>query len=204
MRSALDGMGNLTRAVKVFCLPRHVKIRFVQRNIFRGIGIGIPYLVKLCRYRLVFIKIRAHINAVGTAAIGLLDIHGGMDTVFSCLIAAGSYHAAFIRHRADDKRFATQRRMISHFNRGVEGIHIHMNDDLIHSVASQKNVVITRKGRLKKNRPFCLVKCKIMGKWNRMNYALLNLSLGFLHLGQRQSSGRSSKATPSCSAGSYT
>ena len=35
-------------------------------------------------------------------------------------------------------------------------------------------------------------------------YALLNFSFGCLHLGQRQSSGRSSNATPSCSAGSYT
>jgi len=33
-------------------------------------------------------------------------------------------------------------------------------------------------------------------------YALLNFSLGCLQRGQRQSSGRSSKATPSCSAGS--
>ena len=35
-------------------------------------------------------------------------------------------------------------------------------------------------------------------------YALLNFSLGCLQRGQCQSSGRSSKATPSCSAGSYT
>ena len=37
----------------------------------------------------------------------------------------------------------------------------------------------------------------------RAIYALLNFSLGCLQRGQRQSSGRSSKATPSCSAGSY-
>ena len=35
-------------------------------------------------------------------------------------------------------------------------------------------------------------------------YALLNFSLPCLQRGQRQSSGKSSKATPSCSAGSYT
>ncbi len=33
-------------------------------------------------------------------------------------------------------------------------------------------------------------------------YALLNFALGCLHRGQRQSSGKSSKVTPSCSAGS--
>jgi len=33
-------------------------------------------------------------------------------------------------------------------------------------------------------------------------YALLNFVFGCLQRGQRQSSGRSSKATPSCSAGS--
>ena len=36
------------------------------------------------------------------------------------------------------------------------------------------------------------------------NYALLNFSLPCLQRGHFQSSGKSSKATPSCSAGSYT
>ena len=36
------------------------------------------------------------------------------------------------------------------------------------------------------------------------NYARLNFSFGCLQRGQRQSAGRSSNATPSCSAGSYT
>ena len=36
------------------------------------------------------------------------------------------------------------------------------------------------------------------------NYARLNFSFGCLQRGQSQSAGRSSNATPSCSAGSYT
>ena len=38
----------------------------------------------------------------------------------------------------------------------------------------------------------------------RFAHALLNFSFGCLQRGQRQSSGRSSNATSSCSAGSYT
>ena len=54
--------------------------------------------------------------------------HGRADAKLSRFVIAGRQHAATIACAAHADRFSAQLRLIAHFNRGVEAIHVEMDD----------------------------------------------------------------------------
>ena len=94
--SAFDSMGDLPCAVPCAGFLCYIKICFIQRNRFRNGCISVPDCMKPGRRCFVLVKIRMHIGSTGAQAIGILDIHAGVNTVFPCFIAAGSNHSPFI------------------------------------------------------------------------------------------------------------
>ena len=110
----------------------HVQIGLVKGDGLQGAGILVPDLMELPRHRLVFLHMRVHVDPLGAAAEGLLDIHGGADAVFARLVAAGRHNAPLVGEGADDQGLSPQRGIVPDLHRGKEGVHIHMKNDLMH------------------------------------------------------------------------
>ena len=128
----LDEPGDAPGPLQILCLLRHVQIRLVQSDVLGGGGIGVPDLMELMGDGPVFIEIGMHEDAVGALPVGILDVHAGADAVFPRLVAAGGHHAPFRGKGADDQRLAPEGRVVPHFHRRVERVHIHMDDDTVH------------------------------------------------------------------------
>ena len=128
----LDEMPDAPGSFQILCLLRHVQIRLVQSDVLGGGGIGVPDLMELMGDGLVFIEVGMHEDAVGALPVGILDVHAGADAVFPRLVAAGGHHAPFRGKGADDQRLAPEGRVVPHFHRRVERVHIHMDDDPVH------------------------------------------------------------------------
>ncbi len=60
-------------------------------------------------------------------AAGSYNRHGGVDPKASGLVRGGRDHAAVAR-ATDNNRFALQLRSIMHLHRGIEGIHVEVDD----------------------------------------------------------------------------
>ena len=87
---------------------------------------------------LVLFIVSVHVHPVRTQPVGLLDVHGGVDPVFSRLITAGGHHATLRGQRADDERLSFQGRVVPDLYGGKKSVHIHMYDDLFQVFASSR------------------------------------------------------------------
>ena len=58
---------------------------------------------------------------------------GNKRVIGSTVVTAGWHHAALVRQGADDERLAAQLRIVPHFDGGIEGVHIHVDDDGVHA-----------------------------------------------------------------------
>ena len=105
-RPGFDLPCHLSGALKTPGAVCHIQICLVQSYGLHFDRIVVPYPADLLRDLPVFIEVGMHVDAVGTASVCFLDIHGRMDTVFSRFIAAGRDHAALCWQRAYDERLS--------------------------------------------------------------------------------------------------
>ena len=67
-----------------------------------------------------------------------------MDAIAACLVTGGGNHAAFFRRARDDERFAAPLGVVALLNRGVEGIHVDVDDFAGHGGRGIYIAILTR------------------------------------------------------------
>src|SRR5207248_3992145 len=112
--------------------PSHFEISFIDGHWLNLSATLREDFHDLDRLAFVFLHPWRNENAFGTKPAGGDARHGGADAEFSGFITRGANHAALSWGAADNNRFASERGIIPLLDRGVEGIHIEMEDNARH------------------------------------------------------------------------
>ena len=75
-----------------------------------------------------------HEHAFGAKPVRRHAWHGRVDAEFARLVAGGAHHPTLRRRRPDDDRLAAQRRIVTLLDRGLERIHVQVEDHAKHRV----------------------------------------------------------------------
>ena len=105
-----------------------VQIGFIERKGFDGIGDGEHQRADLQADGAVHGKARRREDELRATLLRAVGGHGGMDAIAARFVAGSGNHAAFFRGARDDKRLAAPFGVVALLHRGVEGIHVDVDD----------------------------------------------------------------------------
>ena len=105
-----------------------VQVGFIERKGFDGLGDGEHQRADLQADGAVHGKARRREDELRATLLRAVGGHGGMDAIAARLVTGGSDYATFFCRARDDERFVAPLGVVALLNRGVEGVHVDVDD----------------------------------------------------------------------------